>query len=126
MIATWTAFAYLSGACMFSFWLGRIVRTNLQTVGDGNPGALNLWQAAGYRLGLAGVVLDFMKGYIPVLLYLQQGGGTLEQYGIFFVAIAPVAGHAFTPFLRFRGGKAIAVTFGAWSAVTGFEASLAY
>lgn len=48
-----------------------------------------------------------------------------ESYLIVPLALAPIAGHAFSPFLKGKGGKAIAVTFGVWSALTGFKASLA-
>jgi glycerol-3-phosphate acyltransferase PlsY len=37
------------------------------------------------------------------------------------VAIAPIVGHAFSPFLRFRGGKAVATTFGTWCGLTVWE-----
>ncbi len=109
---------------MFSYWLGRLARTNLKAVGDGNPGALNLWLAAGYKFGIAGIALDFLKGFFPVLLLI--GNGVVVGYGIIPVALAPIVGHAFSPYLRFRGGKAIAVTFGVWSALTWFEVSLVY
>jgi glycerol-3-phosphate acyltransferase PlsY len=124
MIVWWTAVAWLSGSCMFSYWLGHLARTNLKTVGDGNPGALNLWLAAGYKFGIAGVALDFLKGFVPVLLFMDNG--VVEGYGIVPVALAPILGHAFSPFLRFEGGKAIAVTFGVWSALTQFEVSLVF
>jgi len=124
MILIWTFAAGLSSSLMFSYWLGRIARHNLNNVGDGNPGAINLWKAAGFPLGLAGIVLDFAKGYVPVLLIAHNG---LAPHGqIVPVALAALAGHAFSPFLRGKGGKAIAVTFGVWSALTGFEASLVY
>ncbi|MBO9609782.1 MAG: glycerol-3-phosphate acyltransferase [Paenibacillaceae bacterium] len=124
MNAIWTVVSFLSGACMFSYWLGRLARTNLRTVGDGNPGARNLWASRGYRFGLAGVALDFAKGYLPVWLYLAGGGETTSVWFV-PVALAPIAGHAFSPFLGFRGGKAIAVTFGVWSAAS-LAASLVY
>jgi len=50
----------------------------------------------------------------------------IRDLSISTVAFAPILGHAFSPFLRGRGGKAIAVTFGVWSAVTQFKVSLAY
>jgi len=124
LLLLWTAAAFLSGSLMFSYWLGRAVNRNLSSVGDGNPGALNLWKAAGFRLGLAGIALDFLKGYLP-LLWLS-GADYAHGYGLVPLAVAPIAGHAFSPFLRGRGGKAIAVSFGVWSAITGFEAALAY
>ncbi|QJD84583.1 glycerol-3-phosphate acyltransferase [Cohnella herbarum] len=124
MILLLIAAAFLSGSLMFSYWLGQLTKKNLRTVGDGNPGGLNLWKAAGFPLGFAGIALDFMKGYLPLLWLL--GTEYAHGYRIVPLAIAPLAGHAFSPFLRGKGGKAIAVTFGVWSALTMFEASLAY
>ncbi|MDD9268895.1 glycerol-3-phosphate acyltransferase [Paenibacillus sp. GCM10023248] len=126
MILVWTVCAFVSGSLMFSYWLGRLARHNLTNVGDGNPGALNLWKAAGYRIGLAGIALDFLKGYAILVwllgIHLEQS--RVQGLAIVPVALAPIVGHAFSPFLKGKGGKAIAVTFGVWSALTKFEASL--
>ncbi|MBP1995774.1 glycerol-3-phosphate acyltransferase [Paenibacillus eucommiae] len=119
-----TAGLFLSGSLMFSYWLGLAAKKNLKVVGDGNPGAMNLWKASGYKLGVAGILLDFLKGYLPLLFVIESGFG--QGYLIVPLALAPVAGHAFSPFLKGKGGKAIAVTFGIWSALTGFEVSLVY
>ncbi|MFX3636995.1 MAG: glycerol-3-phosphate acyltransferase [Candidatus Pristimantibacillus sp.] len=124
MIIWLTAGSFLSGSLMFSYWLGLVSRKNLKVVGDGNPGALNLWKAAGYKLGIIGVLLDFLKGYLPLLWIIGSDYG--RGYLIIPLAIAPIAGHAFSPFLKGKGGKAIAVTFGVWSALTTFEVSLVY
>ncbi|XID90188.1 glycerol-3-phosphate acyltransferase [Paenibacillaceae bacterium WGS1546] len=124
MTLLWIALSFFAGSLMFSYWLGLAAKRDLRAVGDGNPGALNLWKAAGCRLGLLGIALDFLKGYVPTVWI----AGTVHAEGGLLVplALAPIAGHAFSPFLRGRGGKAIAVSFGVWSALTGFEASLAY
>ncbi|MDR6882026.1 glycerol-3-phosphate acyltransferase [Bacillus sp. 3255] len=126
MILVWTFCAFVSGSLMFSYWLGSLARHNLTNVGDGNPGALNLWKAAGYRIGLAGIALDFLKGYTILVwllgIHLEQS--RVQGLAIVPVALAPIVGHAFSPFLKGKGGKAIAVTFGVWSALTKFEASL--
>ncbi|MGG1637755.1 glycerol-3-phosphate acyltransferase [Paenibacillus sp. NRS-1760] len=124
MIIFWIAGSFLSGSLMFSYWLGLLRKKNIKTVGDGNPGALNLWKSSGYKFGVVGILLDFLKGYLPVLFIM--GSSYNHVYLIVPLAIAPVAGHAFSPFLKGKGGKAIAVTFGIWSALTGFEVSLAY
>jgi acyl-phosphate glycerol 3-phosphate acyltransferase len=120
------AIGFLSGSVMYAHLLGRIVRIDLLAVGDGNPGAVNLWRNAGYRFGLAAVALDFLKGYIPLALFLQLDLIRPDDPAIVAVAAAPVAGHLFSPFLQFRGGKGIAVTFGVWSALTYFEVALVY
>lgn len=115
---------FLSGSLMFSYWIALLRKKNLRAVGDGNPGAMNLWTSAGYKFGAAGILLDFLKGYLPLLFI--TGSGYSEGMLIVPLALAPIAGHAFSPFLKGKGGKAIAVTFGVWSAITAFEAALAY
>ncbi|REE81517.1 acyl-phosphate glycerol 3-phosphate acyltransferase [Paenibacillus taihuensis] len=124
MIVIWTLLAFLSGGLMFSYWLGLLANHNLKEVGDGNPGALNLWQAAGYSYGLCGILLDFLKGYVPIFWLIQTDAVT--GYELVLPCAAAVLGHMFSPFMKLRGGKAIAVTFGVWSALTAFTASLAY
>ncbi|MFD0672183.1 glycerol-3-phosphate acyltransferase [Cohnella sp. GCM10027633] len=122
IVALYAAGAFLSGSFMFSYWIGRLLRRNITSVGDGNPGAINLWKTSGMKFGLLGIALDFLKGYVPVLLALQD----VDGYALAPIALAAIAGHAFSPFLKGKGGKAIAVSFGVWSALTSFEASLAY
>jgi len=124
MIVLWFLIAFLVGSFMFSYWLGRLANVNLRRIGDGNPGGANLWSAAGYPYGLAGIALDFLKGYLAVLLIQQTTNA--NGLKLILIALAPILGHCFSPFLNWKGGKGIAVTFGVWSALTNFSASLAY
>lgn len=119
-----TLVCFLIGSLMFSYWIGRMLKVDIRSIGDGNPGAANLWSAAGYRFGLLGVLFDFMKGYLPISIVVNSGLASGDQ--LIPVVLAPIAGHAFTPFLKFNGGKSLAVTFGVWSALTEFRVSLAY
>lgn len=109
---------------MFSYWLGLLLHVNIRAVGDGNPGGSNLSKAAGLQYGLLGIALDFLKGYLPVLLILNAG--LISGYQLIAIALAPIVGHAFSPFLKFNGGKSLAVTFGVWSALTQFHASVSF
>lgn len=77
---------------------------------DGNPGAANVFKNAGVPCGILVLVADLLKGYLPVhmaLNYIPE-----QSMLIIPVLIAPVLGHAYPVFRRFRGGKAIAVSFG--------------
>jgi glycerol-3-phosphate acyltransferase PlsY len=113
----WTLLGFWLGAIPFSVWLGRLVlRADIRNYGDGNPGATNAWRAGGWRVGLPALLLDYLKGAIPVGLAHFKGG--ISDWPLVAVALAPVIGHAFSPFLRFRGGKALAVTFGIWTGLT--------
>jgi glycerol-3-phosphate acyltransferase PlsY len=113
----WTGVAFLLGSIPFSYLLGRLaVHTDVRLYGDGNPGAINAWRAGGWRVGIPALVLDFLKAALPIGAARVLVG--VSGWELVPVAIAPVAGHAFSPFLRLQGGKAVATTFGAWTALT--------
>ncbi|HUN23495.1 MAG TPA: glycerol-3-phosphate acyltransferase [Anaerolineales bacterium] len=109
--------AFFCGSLPLALWLGKIfVRRDIRQVGDGNPGATNLLKAGGMVWGAVGYALEFAKGALPVVLAQQAGihsGGWLVA-----IAIAPSLGHAYSPFLGFRGGKALATMLGAWIGLT--------
>ena len=116
----WVLAGLASGSMMYSFWLGRIaLGLDVREYGEGNPGATNLFRAAGPFWGTVGLALDYLKGGIPVGLAAFLGG--VSGVGLVAAAIAPVVGHAFSPFLQFKGGKSVAVTFGVWSGLTLWE-----
>lgn len=113
----WSIAGFLLGALPFSVWLGhRFLGTDVRRYGDHNPGASNMFRAGGVRLGVAALLLDMLKGAAPVAVAHHVCG--VDGWPLAAVILAPILGHAFSPFLRFRGGKAIATTFGAWTAVT--------
>ncbi len=112
-----TGFGFLLGAIPFSLLVGRMAgKPDIRQYGDHNPGAANVLRAAGVGWAFLALILDALKGALPVGLawfFLRMNGWVIVP-----VALAPVAGHAFSPFLRWRGGKAIAVTFGVWTGLT--------
>ena len=112
----WAAAGFLAGSIPFSLWLGELfLGEDIRRYGDRNPGATNAWRAGGWRLGTAVLLLDILKGLLPVGLARSMVG--IEGWGLIPVALGPILGHAFSPFLRFRGGKAVAVSFGVWIAL---------
>jgi len=116
--------AFLCGSLPFSLWIGdRKVRRDIREVGDGNPGAVNVARAGGWRLGLAAGILDFAKGALPVGAARILLG--ISGWALFPVAVAPVLGHAFSPFLRGKGGKALAATFGIWTGLMFYKGTAA-
>jgi glycerol-3-phosphate acyltransferase PlsY len=117
----WIAFAFLCGALPLSYWLGRVaLHVDIRQYGDGNPGGANVWRAGGKWWGMLAILLDVLKGLVPVALANFQAG--LDGLALVAVALAPILGHAYTPFLGFNGGKAIAVTFGIWTGLTLWQA----
>lgn len=85
-------------------------------MGDGNPGATNVLKSGNKLLALIVLLLDVSKAAVPVgLAYYNFGIQGLEMVA---VALAPILGHAFSPFLKFKGGKALATTLGVWIGLT--------
>jgi len=93
-----------------------LARADVRLYGDGNPGAVNAWKAGGWKCGVPALLLDFAKAAAPVHMAAVYVG--LGSWSLIPAALAPVVGHAFSPFLRFRGGKAVAATFGIWAGLT--------
>lgn len=115
--------AFLCGSIPFSVWLGKLfLRSDVRQYGDGNPGAANVFKAGNKLVGFVALMLDVAKGAAPVGLAYYN----LDIRGIpmFLIALAPILGHVFSPFLRFRGGKGLAVALGVWIGLTIWKASL--
>ena len=116
-IAVLTALGFFMGSLPFSAWLVTWwLHEGVRTFGDGNPGAINAWRAGGWRVGVPVLLLDVAKGGLPVIL--ARSVFELERWPLVPVALSPILGHIASPWLRFRGGKGIAATFGVWSALT--------
>ncbi len=116
-------FSYLLGSLPFSVWLGNLfLHQDIRNIGDGNPGTAGVYRAGGKLLSLLVMVLDITKGVLPPILVQKLLGGL--PLDLFLSGFAPVLGHAFSPFLRFQGGKAVAVTFGTWIGLTIWQVPL--
>lgn len=115
--------AFFCGSLPFSVWLGKLfTKRDIRAYGDGNPGATNVLRAGNKAAGLLVLILDISKAAVPVgLAYYNQG---IRGFPMALIAIAPVLGHAFSPFLGFRGGKALATSLGVWIGLTIWKASL--
>ena len=105
-------FGFLMGSVLYSYLLPKLLMgidiTALSR--DKNPGAFNAFQFANSIIGSICLAMDILKGFIPIYLASR----TLDVTRMWFALViaAPVLGHAFSPWARCKGGKAIAVTFG--------------
>jgi glycerol-3-phosphate acyltransferase PlsY len=115
--------AFFCGSLPFSVWLGKLfLKVDVRQYGDGNPGAANVFRAGSKVIGLLALLLDVAKAAAPVgFSYFNLG---LRGIPMILIAIAPVLGHVFSPFLGFHGGKAIAPSLGVWIGLTVWKASL--
>ena len=116
-LITFTVFAFLLGSLPFAFWIGQLTTgEDIRKYGDHNPGATNVLRAGSRGGFLLAMILDISKAALPVGLAYQQWG--FQDWRIVPITLAPVAGHAFSPFLGGKGGKALATAFGVWIGLT--------
>lgn len=102
--------SYFIGAIPFCFILGKIVgKKRLTEIGDKNPGGWNLTFNVSKVWGVLGILLDTFKAYFAFFITLR-----ITDSLIFAIlsGCAAVAGHNYSPYLKFRGGKGIASTVG--------------
>jgi glycerol-3-phosphate acyltransferase PlsY len=108
--------AFMVGSIPFSWILGRYgAGIDLLKTGSGNPGATNLYRSAGWKWGIPALLLDAAKGFVPVLISRAVFPDT--PGAAIVAATAAIAGHVWTPFLRFKGGKGVATAAGTFLAL---------
>ncbi|MGH9488045.1 MAG: glycerol-3-phosphate 1-O-acyltransferase PlsY [Terriglobales bacterium] len=110
------ALAFALGTIPFGYLLYRW-RTggDIRRQGSGNIGATNVLRASGARLGVLTLVLDAAKGWLAVWLALRWGGGEAVLLAAALVLV--IAGHVFSPWLGWKGGKGVATALGAFLAL---------
>jgi glycerol-3-phosphate acyltransferase PlsY len=106
------AAAFLAGSIPFGYLVPRWLRgLDIRDRGSRNPGATNVWRVVGPGAGLAVGLLDGCKGWVAVEIAVRAGAGA--ALGV-TAALAAVAGHTWTPWLGFRGGKGVITSAGAF------------
>lgn len=116
--------AYLLGAVPCALLVGKAARgVDLREHGSGNLGATNAVRVLGLPLGLLVLALDAGKGLLPAAGFpalLAQGGFAVPPWLPPLLAGLAVLGHVFPVTLRFRGGKGVATSAGAFAALDPF------
>lgn len=115
MTGEWLEFiilGYLSGSVLYAYLLPRYLKhVDVTKEGqDGNPGTANAFLYAGIPMGTLVLIMELLKGFVPVHLAMGRLPAAEPLFGL--VMAAPVLGHAFPLGRRSQGGKAIAVSFG--------------
>ncbi len=133
--------AFFIGAIPFGLLISKAKGIDIRAHGSGNIGATNVLRIVGKKYGIACFLLDFLKGLLPTLAAISlvrfAGGGqsmvvpALARIGTelpadqqwfaqtihVLTALATILGHNYSPFAGFRGGKGIATTAGALTAL---------
>jgi len=108
------AVSYLLGSIPFGYLLVRVFRgEDVRASGSGNIGATNVARRS-KTLGIATLLLDAGKGLAAVLLAKSLFAGPHQQLLLTAAAFFAVLGHLFPVWLKFRGGKGVATSFGSF------------
>lgn len=110
----WLVFAYFLGSLPFGLFVAKIsCGIDPRTEGSKNTGATNVARLCGFRYGLAALILDLGKGFLPVIMASHYSHNWLF---LSLVTLAAIIGHVYSIFLDMKGGKAVATTIGAFLA----------
>ena len=113
--------AYLLGSIPFGLLLARAHGKDLRSIGSGNIGATNVARALGRKWAYVCFILDVLKGLVPMLAILPltkslSAQTHIEKTIVLFlwlaVGCAAILGHIFPAYLKFKGGKGVATSFG--------------
>jgi acyl phosphate:glycerol-3-phosphate acyltransferase len=109
--------AFLLGSLPFGAWIVRW-RTgqDVRGMGSGNIGATNVLRTTGKFAGILTLLLDIAKGALAVYLAERWSEGNPAWMSV--GAVAVLLGHGFSPFMGFKGGKAVASFAGAFAYLT--------
>jgi glycerol-3-phosphate acyltransferase PlsY len=116
------AIAYLIGSVPFGLILTRLAGAgDVRTIGSGNIGATNVLRTGRRGLAIATLILDLLKGALPVWLAFRYLGPDMAVVA----GLGAVLGHCFPAWLKFRGGKGVATAAGVVVALTPTVAAIA-
>ena len=119
-----TLSAYLVGAFPTSYVVGRAYGYDLRREGSGNLGSTNAYRILGFFPAVAVLVVDLLKGFLPVWLFPMWDGRTgawALAYGL-----AAIIGHVWPVYTRFKGGKGVATAAGTMAALAPVAVAVAF
>jgi glycerol-3-phosphate acyltransferase PlsY len=106
--------AYLLGSIPFGVLIAKAHGKDLRSIGSGNIGATNVSRALGRKWAYICFALDVLKGFVPmlVIMLIAEPEGVVMLLLWLVVGCAAIMGHIFPIYLKFKGGKGVATSFG--------------
>ncbi len=121
------AIAFLIGGIPFGWLLARLWKhVDIREHGSGNIGATNAWRVLGPVGGSVVFLLDLAKGIAPVLLANLELANGDRLYDQMAAGLGAVLGHSYSPYLGFKGGRAVATGLGVFAAFSPLSALAAF
>lgn len=112
---------YISSSVPWAYIVGKIqLKSDITTYGDNNPGTVNVFRAGSILWGMISAFLEISKSALPILFTITIS--QMSDSTMLLCILSSLIGHGFSPFLKFKGGKSLAVTAGTWLAITKGEA----
>jgi acyl phosphate:glycerol-3-phosphate acyltransferase len=118
----WALFGYAIGSVPFAFLLARRVGIDVRVAGSGNVGAANVLRTTRASLGVTVMALDISKG-AAVVLAVHRLAGSVEAMAA--AGAAAIVGHIYPVWLRFHGGKGVAVAAGVFAVLAPLATAIA-
>ncbi len=112
---------YLLGSIPFGYLISKTKQIDIRKIGSGATGATNVSRALGFKYAILVATLDIAKALITIYIasfYFQPG------WQLVLISIAPVIGHIFPIWLKFKGGKGVSVIFASIIFIIGWKYSL--
>ena len=107
----WMFVSYFIGSLPTGYLVARIFRgVDIRTVGSGSIGATNVRRLMGQGWAVFVTLVDMLKGALALLLTVDSASS--DPWLLSLSALAAVLGHNYPVWLRFRGGKGVATTYG--------------
>lgn len=102
--------AYFMGAIPSGVWLGKIFKNiDVRDYGSKNSGATNSYRVLGAKLGVVVLIMDVLKGFIP--LYIASHFNLMYN-DLVILGLVAILAHTFSCFISFKGGKGVATSLG--------------
>jgi len=116
--------SYLLGGIPTGYLIGRLNGIDIRKHGSGNPGTANVYRTLGKLPGISTFIVDFLKGFLPAYVamhYFYIEGSLDFSRGHWWIPVTAgalaIAGHIWTVFLNFHGGKGVATAAGVFMAL---------
>jgi len=114
--------SYFLGSVPFGLLFSKMVGTDVRKEGSRNIGATNVSRVLGKKLGFFTLICDLIKGFVPVMVAsMLLPDSSEKELVVVLCGLLAVAGHMFSVYLGFKGGKGVATGLGvflflsAWS-----------